>query len=256
MPHPSGPNRDDSPTAAGFHRDALDQDSRADPDEAEADPVEELAADDEVTEAYRTAPSDTDPATEVMDKADRENQQSAKPQPQRGERRFTAPGFDAKETAVIETAREPATEVFRPGQAPTGQQRPPRSAGPQPVPPRLGAALRRSSQRSWGWVLALILVILALASVAVLVTVLLTNGHRKKAASAADQVRATIQSFDVAVQTGDFTVLRAITCDSYANYHEHAHPDTYHRVAAAEQSPVVAKVTVVHPRAERLDRAS
>ena len=120
---------------------------------------------------------------------------------------------------------------------------------PQLIPPRLGAKLRPSTQRSWGWVLALILIILALAAVAVLGTVLLTRNNKKPNASQEDQVRSTIQSFDVAVQNGDLSTLRGITCgnmrDDYVNYDEREWNDTYRRVAAAKQYPVVANIDQV-----------
>jgi hypothetical protein len=176
--------------------------------------------------------------------------QAPKPRTPRGERRFTAPGFDAKETAVINAATEPATEVFDAGHAPSGSTGArPRTAMPQLIPPRLGAKLRPSTQRSWGWVLALILIILALAAVAVLGTVLLTRSNKKSNASQEDRVRSTIQSFDVAVQNGDLSTLRGITCgnmrDDYVNYDEREWNDTYHRVAAAKQYPVVANIDQV-----------
>ena len=120
---------------------------------------------------------------------------------------------------------------------------------PQLIPPRLSAKLRPSTQRSWGWVLALILIILALAAVAVLGTVLLTRNDRKPKASQEDQVRSTIQSFDVAIQTGDLTTLRSLTCgnmrDDYVNYNQREWNDTYRRVAAAKQYPVVANIDQV-----------
>jgi hypothetical protein len=120
---------------------------------------------------------------------------------------------------------------------------------PQLIPPRLGAKLRPSTQRSWGWVLALILIILALAAVAVLGTVLLTRSNKKPSASQEDQVRSAIQNFDVAVQNGDLSTLRGITCgtmrDDYVNYDEREWNDTYRRVAAAKQYPVVANIDQV-----------
>ena len=97
--------------------------------------------------------------------------------------------------------------------------------------------------------LALILIILALAAIAVLGTVLLTRNDRKPNASQEDQVRSTIQSFDAAVQTGDLTKLRSITCgsmrDDYVDYDQREWNDTYHRVAAAKQYPVVANIDQV-----------
>src|SRR6202012_5982125 len=100
------------------------------------------------------------------------------------ERRFTAPGFDARETAVINAANEPATEAFEMGHPPSGPDATrPRTAMPQLIPPRLGAKLRPSTQRSWGWVLALILIILALTAVAVLGTGWVARGHKKAKSS-------------------------------------------------------------------------
>ena len=239
MPNPSGPDRDNT-------SDSGDRGAVGGPVGSEADTAVEPAAgaDEKTTEGYRAA----DPATEVIGPAGQE-QQPPIPQLQPGERRFTAPGFDAKETAIINTATDPATEAFEPGRAPGGGQSGARIATPQLIPPRLGAKLRPSGQRSWGWVLALILIILALAAIAVLGTVLLTRNDRKPNASQEDRVRSTIQSFDAAVQTGDLTTLRSITCgsmrDDYVNYNQREWNDTYHRVAAAKQYPVVADIDQV-----------
>jgi hypothetical protein len=246
MANPSEPDRDAKSNAAGFDPDAVDRDAgdRVKPGADQGD----AQADEQVTESYQVAPTDAEPATEAISKAERE-QKARKPQRPRGERRFTAPGFDAKETAVINTAAEPATEVFEKRQAPARPtETRPRTAMPQLIPPRLGAKLRPSSQRSWGWVLALVLIILALTAIAVLGTVLLTRG-KKSRASQEDQVRTTIQSFDVAVQNGDLATLRRITCgdirDGYINYDERAWTDTYRRVTAAKQYPVVASIDQV-----------
>jgi hypothetical protein len=98
-------------------------------------------------------------------------------------------------------------------------------------------------------VLALILIILALAAVAVLGTVLLTRNNKKSKASQEDQVRSTIQNFDVALQKGDLSTLRGITCgnmrDNYVGYDQREWDDTYRRVAAARQYPVVADIDQV-----------
>ncbi|MGH3967634.1 MAG: hypothetical protein ACRDTV_05835 [Mycobacterium sp.] len=244
MPNPSGPDRDDRSNADGFDPDAAS-------DATDSDAAREADPGEEATEAYQRAPSDAEPQTEVMAKSRQESEHDeGKPQPQRGERRFTAPGFDAKETAIINTVAEPATEVFQTHQDPAGPSRTSgRIAMPQLIPPRLGGKLRAPDHRSWGWVLALILIILALAAIAVLGTVLLTHGNKRKAASREDQVRSTIQSFDIAVQTGDLAALRGITCgdirDGYVNYDEQAWKDTYRRVAAAKQYPVVASIDQV-----------
>jgi hypothetical protein len=245
MPNPSGPDRDSRPHAAG-HRPGAGNDAADNEAAQAADPT------DEATEAYRTAPPAAEPATEVMAQAGQESEpDDATSGPRRAERRFTAPGFDAKETTVIDTAAEPATEVFRTGHGSAGSTSSTsgRPAMPQLIPPRIGARLRPSDQRSWGWVLALILIILALAAIAVLGTVLLTHGNKKRSASQEERVRSTIQTFDIAVQNGDLAALRGITCgnirDGYVNYDEQAWQDTYRRIAAARQYPVVASVDQV-----------
>src|SRR5277367_2870286 len=236
MPNPSGPDRDNT-------SDSGDRGAAGDPVGSEADTAVEPAAgaDGKTTEGYRAV----EPAAEVIGPPGQEHQPPI-PKLQPGERRFTAPGFDAKETAIINAAADPATEAFEPGRPPGGGQPGTRTATPQLIPPRLGAKLRPSGQRSWGWVLALILIILALAAIAVLGTVLLTRNDRKPKASQEDQVRSTIQSFDVAIQTGDLTTLRSLTCgnmrDDYVNYNQREWNDTYRRVAAAKQYPVIASI--------------
>jgi hypothetical protein len=239
MPNSSGSDRDNT-------TDSADPDAADDPVRSEADTAVEPAA--VVDEKTTESPRASDPATEVIDPAGLE-QQPPIPQLQPGERRFTAPGFDAKETAIINAASDPATEVFAQGRQSGGDQAGSRTATPQLIPPRLGSKFRPSGQRSWGWVLALILIILALAAIAVLGTVLLTRNDRKSSASQDDQVRNTIQSFDAAVQTGDLTKLRSLTCgsmrDDYVNYNQREWSDTYHRVAAAKQYPVVANIDQV-----------
>ena len=170
---------------------------------------------------------------------------------QQRERRFTAPGFDARETAIISTGAEPATEVFAspPGPDATAKRGvPPKAAVPQSIPPRLGAKLQTSRQFNWGLVLALVVLVLALVAIAILGTVLLMRGKHPKA-SQEDQVRHTISQYDVAVQRGDLTALRGMTCgtarDGYVDYDEHTWDETYRRVAAAKQYPVIASVDQV-----------
>lgn len=163
------------------------------------------------------------------------------------ERRFTAPGFDAKETTVIATTPEPATEVF--ATPPHGQLGAPQKAAvPQSIPPRFGERLRPPKQFNWGWVLALVVIVLALAAIAILGTVLLTRGKHAKA-SQEDLVKHTISDFDTAIQRGDLTTLRTITCgttrDGYADYDEHSWQESYGRVSAAKQYPVIASIDQV-----------
>jgi hypothetical protein len=175
---------------------------------------------------------ETDAATEAIGAADAEP-----------ERRYTAPGFDAGSTQIIDRTPDPETEIFS---APTevfAVSGPPRT-GPQAIPARPVATRRRS----WALVLAVIAVIAALAAVAVLATFLLTRDDSPKATQE-DMVRSTIQSFDAAVQNGDLAALRGITCgqtrDSYVKYDDQAWSDTHARVAAARQYPVVASIDEV-----------
>jgi hypothetical protein len=207
-------------------------------------------SDEEVTEIVPLIPSESETETVVIDKPDPESGAQDTPDGPQRERRFTAPGFDAKATTVFATTPEPATEVFAtPPEGPTAQLGfPPKPAVPQSIPPRFGGKLRTSRQFNWGWILALIVIVLALAAIAILGTVLLTRSKHAKV-SPEDQVRHTIQNFDVAIQRGDLSTLRTITCgntrDGYADYDEHAWDETYRRVSAAKQYPVIASIDQV-----------
>lgn len=202
------------------------------------------------TESYPVGSTEPDPATEVITTRDPDNEREhAKPAPEARERRFTAPGFDAKETTVIQTSPEPATKAFHTRDRPPERPRTsPKTAMPQLIPPRLGSKLRRPKRRDLGWVLAVILLVLAVAAIAILGTVLLTRNKHPKA-SQEDRVRTTIQTFDVAVQTGDLAALRSLTCgatrDGYVNYDEHAWAEAYRMVSAAKRYPVVATIDQV-----------
>jgi len=81
-----------------------------------------------------------------------------------------------------------------------------------------------------------------------LLTVLLTRSRNAKV-SQEDQVRRTIQNFDAAVQRGDLSALRGMTCgtsrDGYVDYDERAWQETYERVSAAKQYPVIANIDQV-----------
>lgn len=210
-------------------------------------------------------PADPETETVVIGKPDPDADVDTDPEGQR-ERRFTAPGFDAKETTVIATSPDPATEVIPspPGPAgpagatapaaaavppPVSPGLPPKTAVPQSIPPREGPKSRGPGKHvNWGWVLAIVVIVLALAAIAILGTVLLTRGKHSKV-SREDQVRHTIQQLDVALQTGDLATLRSITCgttrDGYVDYDEHAWQESYHRVAAAKQYPVIASIDQV-----------
>ncbi len=238
MPNPTEPDRDD--TAETDDSDAFAEDGATEAIHSGAEPVVEDKS------------TDADSATEVISTSET-RAEHAIPPPMHDprQRRFTAPGFDAKETAIIQTAVDPATEAFQPQAGQSRREQPaggPKTATPQQIPPRPGSKLRPTSQRSWGWVLALILIILALTAIAVLGTVALTHKSKSKA-SQEDQVRSTIQSFDVAVQNGDLAALRSLTCgsfrDDYVSYGDQDWADSYHRVAAAKQYPVVASIDQV-----------
>jgi hypothetical protein len=220
------------------------------------DPAGQRSAnpDEELTEAQPLVPHDSETETAVI-QPDPDGEPDARPEEKPRERRFTAPGFDAKETAVIATPVEPATEVFATPPVPPSPPaqaamppNPPKTATPQSIPPRRGMKLPTSRQYTLGWVLAIVVIVLALAAIAILGTVLLTH-HKKMNVSPEDQVRKTIQSFDVAVQTGDLKTLRSITCgttrDGYVDYDEHAWDETYQRVSAAKQFPVIASIDQV-----------
>jgi hypothetical protein len=241
MPNAPEPDRGGTPDRPG-----------SDPQESRSDPGSERAAEPgkEETEAYPLVPDDAE--TVVLNKPEPAGDPEPNPEDQQRERRFTAPGFDDKETAIIATTPEPTTEVFAtpPGAvgAPPPAGMPPKAAVPQSIPPRDGEKLRAPRQFNWGWVLALVVIVLALAAIAILGTVLLTRSKHMKV-SQEDQVRHTIQEFDVAVQRGDLTALRGITCgttrDGYVDYDEHSWAETYQRVSAAKQYPVIASIDQV-----------
>ncbi|BBY80607.1 hypothetical protein MPUL_17650 [Mycolicibacterium pulveris] len=221
--------------------DAHDADDAADAEQGAADDAHHDS--EAATEVLPPPDPDHEPATEVISHADALTEQN--PADHAGERRFTAPsGFDAGSTQKIDTPQDPATEVFSP---PPGavQQKP---VAPQVIPPRDEAPKPPQNRRSWGWVIAIVLVIAALAAIAVLGTVLLTRGSDARV-SQEDQVRSTIQNFDIAIQNGDLATLRSITCgatrDSYVNYNDQAWAETHARVAAAKQYPVVASIDEV-----------
>jgi hypothetical protein len=197
-------------------------------------------------EGGRQEPTQDAPETEVFESQEPDDS---------SERRFTAPsGFDGS-TQIIDTVPEPATEIFAAGE-PTEMIDSAKIAVPQVIPPREDAPKPPQARRSWGWVIAVVLVIAALVALAVLGTVLLTRGGAD-ATSQEDQVRSTIENFDVAIQNGDLAALRGITCgatrEGYVTYDDRAWTETHKRVAAAKQYPVVAsidEVVVVDDHAE------
>lgn len=169
-----------------------------------------------------------------------------------GERRFTAPsGFDAGSTQIIDRPSDPATEVFSvrdPGAAPTEGFAAQKPVPPQMIPPRGESPKPPKKKRSWGWVIAIVLVIAALAAIAIVGTLLLTR-NSAPAVSQEEQVRSTIENYDAAIEKGDLSTLRSITCgttaEAYNNLDDKRWADTHRRVAEAGRYPVVSSIDQV-----------
>jgi hypothetical protein len=231
------------------------------PEPDNTEPTEDAAApstqqpdgDEEVTEiqpvtssgdeSATATPADTPTEAEAVTEVITTEVAPAEPAPDGSpERRFTAPGFDAGHTEVIPSVGDAETELIAQQGDDAGK------AVPQQIPARLGVKLPATVSRSWGWVMAVILIILALAAIAVLGTLWLTRDTRA-AASQEEHVRTTISNFDIAMQNGDLAALRSLTCgdirDRYVNYDQKAWDDTYRRIAAAKQYPVVASIDEV-----------
>ncbi|KUH82115.1 MULTISPECIES: DUF4878 domain-containing protein [unclassified Mycobacterium] len=253
MSNPSGPDQPEDVSAAP---DASDIEASENPEAPEpADSTGDEAAVDDAPEAegsHDPEPAtevieqhgDHEPATEVMAAA--QPQTAEAPHIQEGERRFTAPsGFDAGTTQRIDTPAEPATEVFASPSEVAGQQKP---VAPQVIPARGEAPKPPAQRRSWGWVVAVVLVIAALVAIAVLGTVLLTRDSQPRA-SQEEMVRAAIEEFDTAIQSGDLAKLRGITCgskrDSYVKYDDKTWAEIHERVSKTKQYPVVASIDQV-----------
>lgn len=200
MSNPSGAGHDDGATADG---------ADGYPPDADSDPVTE------VIEIPPALVNDT-----VSDTA---------------ERRYTAPGFDAGSTQIIDRLPDESepTEVFFAGSRPPG-------AAPRAIAPR--KAERPS------WLLPILLALAALAAVALVGFLLLHRSNSAKAARV-DAVKSTIQTFDTAVRDGDLTTLRGVTCGqtnaNYAKYDDTSWADAYAKISAAKQYPVVASIDEV-----------
>lgn len=180
--------------------------------------------------------SDTGPVPAAVDDAQTVIIPPAKPEVPR----YTAPGFDANSTEmIVPVSDDPKTEFIAPVAAASATKK---AATPQAIAPR------KEANRSWGWVIALALVIAALAAVIVLAAVVISRGGTPKAAPE-DQVRSSIMSYDNAIQTGNLATLRSITCgetrDGYVKYSDTEWAQTYQKVAAAKQYPVVANIDEV-----------
>src|SRR6185312_2375992 len=146
MPNPSEPDRGGAPKRPGFDP----RGSRSEPSEEwgpESGP--ETGSETDATESVPLVPSDAETETVVINKPGPGSGPEESPGLPQRERRFTAPGFDAKETTIISTTPEPATEAFAvpPGSDGTAQFGVgPKAAVPQSIPPRLGGKLRTSTQ--------------------------------------------------------------------------------------------------------------
>jgi hypothetical protein len=203
--------------------------------------------------------SDSDPVTEVIDVVVAADPADTSDTPHSAdpadaavaeERRYTAPGFDAGSTQIIDRVPDPPTEfITTPTElseaayqaaytGPIDTSRP--RTGPQEILPA------RKARPRWLRPVAVVAAVLVGAALIGLFLV-----HRSNAAKASREnlVRTTIETFDTAVRDGDLATLRTITCgqtrDSYVNYDDQAWADTYEKVAAAKQYPVVASIDQV-----------
>jgi hypothetical protein len=247
MSNPSGPDQDATPAAE-------ETETAPEPQPTEETPEEtpEEAPEDAPEESSSAMPTEAIGTSEPEPEFEAGEPTEVLPGSEDDaptERRYSAPsGFDVKSTEKISTAPEPTTEVMSvpdagsPEEVAAAAASAPRPVAPQAIPPG------PQRHRSWALVLALILVIAALAAVAVFGTVWLTHKSSPKM-SQEDQVRQTIQDFDVAIQKGDLAQLRGITCgttrNSYVNYPDKDWAATHGRVAAAKQYPVVASIDQV-----------
>lgn len=184
--------------------------------------------------------ADSDPVTEVIDIAAETDSGSAAADtaPAGEERRFTAPGFDAGSTQIIDRVPDPPTEFIATPTEAVDTSRP--RTGPQEIPPA-----RRARPR---WLRPALIGVVALLVVAAVVGLFLWQRGAAKA-SRENKVRATIETFDSAVRDGDLATLRTVTCgetrQNYDEYDQQAWKDTYAKVSGAKQYPVVASIDEV-----------
>ena len=202
--------------------------SGTDHDEADAQAAAEGR--DEGGSGFEQTFEDSDPVTEVIDIPS----ETGFGDPATGERRYTAPGFDAGSTQIIDRLPDPPTEFITTPTEAFG------SAGARSRPAPQAIQPRRRRNRSL-WQLTLILLIAGLLAAAIAGA--LAYKRSADRAANADQVRSAIETFDTAVREGDLATLRTVTCgqtrDAYVNYDEKTWADTYAKIAAAKQYPVV-----------------
>lgn len=167
----------------------------------------------------------TEEITEEITLAD-----TGEPDDEPAERRYTAPGFDAGSTQIIDRVPDAPTEVL----ASTDTESDP--AGQSVAPP--GSDRRRPRRRKLAIVAGVTGAVILVAGV--LAAVILTRVSQE------DRVRSVIGTFDTAVQNGDLATLREVTCgqtqQAYADYDERAWSDAYAKISSTKQYPVVASV--------------
>jgi hypothetical protein len=193
-----------------------------------------------------------DPVTEVIDVGDAAGEQAGGQGAggaAEGERRYTAPGFDAGSTTIIDRVPDAPTEfITTPTRSLAGAGPYPRAAAPQAIAPR-GA-------RRPHWLTPAIVIGVVLLAATVLGTVIFQRSSATRA-SQQDRVRTTIETFDNAIRQGDLATLRSITCgqtrDNYVNYDDRSWSDTYSKVLAAKQYPVVASIDEVVVNGDRAE---
>lgn len=193
-----------------------------------------------------------DPVTEVIDVGETAGEQNVghgADDAAEEERRYTAPGFDAGSTQIIDRVPDAPTEfITTPTQSLAGAGPHPRAAAPQAIAPR-GAQRPR-------WLTPAIVIGVVVLAAAVLGTVIFQRSSATRA-SQQDRVRTTIETFDNAIRQGDLATLRSITCgqtrDSYVNYDDRSWSDTYSKVLAAKQYPVVASIDEVVVNGDRAE---
>lgn len=193
-----------------------------------------------------------EPVTEVIDVGDTTGEEigdRAADDAAEAQRRFTAPGFDAGSTQIIDRVPDAPTEfITTPTQSLAGHGPHPRAAAPRAIAPRGGTRRR--------WLTPTIAVAVVILAAAVLGAVVFTRSSAMRV-SQQDQVRTTIETFDNAIRQGDLATLRSITCgqtrDSYVNYDDRSWSDTYSKVLAAKQYPVVASIDEVVVNGDRAE---
>ena len=217
MSNPSGPDPDDLTGAAAGNLPAED-----------GDPVTEAIEVAEATQATQVSEVAADADTSA---------------PATGERRYTAPGFDAGSTQIIDRLPDDETELITTTEATStdafAAAPPPRAAAPQAIPPRTPGRPR--------WLIPALLALVAVVAAAIVGTVLLVRANTAKAQQ--NMVRSTIETFDTAVRNGDLSTLREVTCgqtrEDYAAFDDASWADASTRILAAKQYPVIASIDEV-----------